>query len=216
MESKSQYQIVINTHPINAAVSTATALLTLPVMEEDISITLNQVGLNAAAKITFKWSNDGLSQNILTDSAGDAIEIAWATTSATVGMNLSNVGFAYLHIYLDKLTATAGTITEIITTGLGGVPQAFPVITSPSAKKIAATTVTLYANVDPKAHANVTVEYGTTTSYGTTATAKRVYKNGNVEFDITGLTTATEYHFRFSATNVAGTTLSEDNTFTTA
>ena len=216
MESKSQYDLVINTHPINAAVSTATALLTLPVMEDDISITLNQVNLNQAAKIVLKWSNDGLSQNILADAAGDAIEIAWPTASATIGISLSDVSFAYLHIYLDKLTATAGTITEVITTGLGGVPSVLPVITAPSAKKIAATTVTLYANVQPNNHATVVVQYGPTDAYGTTATAKRVYKNGNVEFDIAGLTTATLYHYRFSATNVAGTTVSEDKSFTTA
>jgi len=215
MESKSQYELVINTHPINAAVSTATALLTLPVMDDDISITLNQVNLNQAAKIVLKWSNDGLSQNILTDAAGDAIEIAWPTTSATVGIILSDISFAYLHIHLDKLTATAGTVTEIITTGLGGVPAVLPVVTDPSAKSIADITATLYANVKPNAHANVAVQYGPTTAYGTTATAKRVYKNGNVEFDIAGLTTATLYHFRFIATNVAGVSYSEDKTFTT-
>ena len=215
MESRQQHGMQINTHILNASVSTATSLLTLPVMGREVSISLNQTGLNAAAKIILEWSNDGISKKLLTDSTGTAIEIDWASASASVGILLQDISFAYLHISLNKLTATAGTITDIITTGLGGVPALNSTGTGLSVKGIGTTTATVYANISPNPSSNVKVEYGLSTAYGSSTTTKRVNKIGNIEFALTGLTTNTTYHYRIVMQNVSGTSYTEDKTFKT-
>jgi len=60
-------------------------------------------------------------------------------------------------------------------------------------------------------------QYGTTTSYGSTTPSQT--KTGNtyqsVSANIGGLSASTTYHFRFVATNSAGTTYGADRTFTT-
>ena len=64
------------------------------------------------------------------------------------------------------------------------------------------------------------IEYGTSTSYGQTATypyplALGTSTNGTVYIPIPGLTPATTYHFRGAATNGQGTVTSPDQIFTT-
>lgn len=65
----------------------------------------------------------------------------------------------------------------------------------------------------------VTFEYGTTTSYGSTAAASQSPVTGNamvnVTAEISGLLPATTYHYRVKTVNSIGTTYSEDKTFTT-
>lgn len=66
----------------------------------------------------------------------------------------------------------------------------------------------------------VTFEYGTDTSYGSTATATQSPITGissqSVSVGLTGLTPSTTYHFRVKATNNAGTTYGDDQTFVTS
>jgi hypothetical protein len=65
--------------------------------------------------------------------------------------------------------------------------------------------------------ANVTFEYGTTTSYGHEVTAEQNPVTGNdinnVNADISGLTPCTTYHFRVKAENSCGTNYGSDATF---
>jgi uncharacterized protein (TIGR02145 family) len=65
----------------------------------------------------------------------------------------------------------------------------------------------------------VRFEYGTTTSYGSTATATQSPVTGNthtnVAAEITGLTSETTYHFTTKAINAIGITNGVDLTFTT-
>jgi hypothetical protein len=66
----------------------------------------------------------------------------------------------------------------------------------------------------------VTFEYGTSTSYGSTATATQSPVTGTtgtaVSKAITGLLPSTLYHFRVVGTNSAGTTNGDDASFTTS
>ena len=66
----------------------------------------------------------------------------------------------------------------------------------------------------------VTFEYGTSTSYGQTATATPAQVTGNtvtnVNATISGLTPGITYHFRIKALNSLGTVYSSDLTFTTS
>jgi hypothetical protein len=66
---------------------------------------------------------------------------------------------------------------------------------------------------------NCTIEYGTTTAYGNTASTIPASVNGSsntaVAYNFTSLIANTDYHYRFAATNSGGTVYSADATFKT-
>ena len=85
---------------------------------------------------------------------------------------------------------------------------------------ITATGAILNGTVNPNdLSTTVTFEYGTTTSYGSTAPASQSPVTGNamvnVSAEITGLLPGTTYHYRVKTVNSIGTTYSEDKTFMT-
>jgi phosphodiesterase/alkaline phosphatase D-like protein len=95
----------------------------------------------------------------------------------------------------------------------------------PSAVTLPATNVTLTsATLNSKVNANnadttVSFEYGLDTSYGSTVSATPSPVSGTtdtpVSANLTDLTPHTLYHYRIKATNSAGTTYGNDETFTT-
>jgi hypothetical protein len=106
-----------------------------------------------------------------------------------------------------------------------GADQVFSTTAKPTVETKKATSIdeigaTLNGNVDPKgAETQYYFEYGTTISYGSkTPEASAGSGTSNVEEAkaITGLTLGTTYHFRIVATNGAGTTDGEDQTFEAA
>lgn len=95
-----------------------------------------------------------------------------------------------------------------------------PAVTSGAATGVTQTTATIPGTVDPNGAATTyVVEYGTSTSYGLTTTTRDA-GNGTdpvtVSVPLTGLTSATTYHYRVSATNAAGTARTTDRTLQTA
>jgi streptogramin lyase len=96
-----------------------------------------------------------------------------------------------------------------------------PITTTVAATSIKATEATLGSTTNPQGYSTtVQFEYGTTTSYGSKSPAvpKEI---GALNFPyafgqpISGLTSATTYHFRVVAKSEAGTTYGKDLTFTT-
>jgi hypothetical protein len=85
----------------------------------------------------------------------------------------------------------------------------------PRVTAIAATTATISFTVD-QACTGMRADYGTSTSYGSSQAATPAAGAGDVVVNLTGLTTATLYHYRISVTVGAYTTLTPDATFTTA
>jgi len=80
---------------------------------------------------------------------------------------------------------------------------------------VAATTATIAWTVDQTA-TGMKVDYGTTTAYGSSQAATPASGSGAIVANLTGLTTATLYHYRISTTSPSGAvTLSPDMTFTT-
>ena len=100
-------------------------------------------------------------------------------------------------------------------------PFAAPTATTRAATGVSASIATLNGLVNPNGSStDVTFEYGTTASYGSTAPATTGTLNGDstatdVSAALTGLTPSTPYHFRVVAVNSGGTTNSADRTFTT-
>jgi plastocyanin len=93
-----------------------------------------------------------------------------------------------------------------------------PVVITNSATNVTASSATLNGSLDP--HGLITgvrFQYGTTTSYGDMTAF--VFQTGNtyrhIAVGIGGLAPHTIYHFRIGATNLAGTRLGGDRTFTT-
>jgi hypothetical protein len=83
------------------------------------------------------------------------------------------------------------------------------------------TTATLNARLDPNAPTSATAvfEYGTSTSYGSTAAVTLSPDTGvaeqSVSASLSGLLPATTYHYRLTATNARGTNNTVNGTFTT-
>lgn len=92
-------------------------------------------------------------------------------------------------------------------------PSSPPVISGISAGSLTASGATITWTTDKSASS--TVDYGATTSYGSTnsdATLRTSHSRA-----LTGLAASTAYHYKVSSTDSAGnTTTSADNTFTTA
>jgi uncharacterized protein (TIGR02145 family) len=121
----------------------------------------------------------------------------------------------YVRAYATNEVGTGYGMAMSFTT-LGQIPTA----TSQAATNITTTSATLNGTVNANfLSTNVTFEYGTTTSYGSTSTATQSPVTGNtitnVSADIIGLTAGTIYHYRIKSVNSVGTTNSEDITFTT-
>jgi len=79
----------------------------------------------------------------------------------------------------------------------------------------AATTAQLGFTVDQPCTA-MAANYGTSTAYGSSQAATPAAGVGDVVVNLTGLTTATLYHYRITVTVGTYVTLTGDNTFTTA
>jgi hypothetical protein len=96
-----------------------------------------------------------------------------------------------------------------------------PQVEGVAAVKVEQTTVELQAQVDPEGvDSTYRFEYGTTSAYGTSipvalADIGAGEANVPVSAELTGLRAGMTYHYRLVAVNAAGTTASEDATFTT-
>jgi sugar lactone lactonase YvrE len=112
----------------------------------------------------------------------------------------------------DYLNAHMVTLAEAI------LP---PNVSTEAASSISETGATLNGHVNPEARETTYhFEYGTTVSYGTQvpvpdASAGKGSAAQSASQTVTGLQPATTYHYRLAATNIDGTTNSEDRIFTT-
>jgi hypothetical protein len=120
---------------------------------------------------------------------------------------------------------------RIVVTGTGGtgdgIERTFTTLPNPPtaetapASSIAQTSATLNATVNPNGGdvSDCKFEYGTTSSYGSSAACSSLPGSGSsaisVLAKIAGLNANTTYHFRIVATNSGGTSEGTDQTFTT-
>jgi len=138
---------------------------------------------------------------------------AGSYTSSLTEMNAATI--YYVRAYATNEVGTGyGMAMSFTTLGQSPTPA------SSAATNINVTTATLNGSVNANYLSTVvTFDYGTTNSYGSTATAIQSPISGNTitnsSVDITGLTAGTIYHFRLKAVNSLGTTYGSDLTFTT-
>ena len=85
----------------------------------------------------------------------------------------------------------------------------------PRVTAIAATTATIQWEVAAVC-TSTRVEYGTTTAYGTNVNGSPLTGGGVVSANLSGLTTATLYHYRVQVVDAGGTSYTADATFTTS
>jgi subtilase family serine protease len=97
-----------------------------------------------------------------------------------------------------------------------------PSVETKAASGVGETSATLNASVNPRGEALSTCkfEYGTTVSYGSSVPCSALPGSGSSPVPVSasiaaGLVANTEYHYRFSATNAAGTGQGADVTFKT-
>lgn len=155
-----------------------------------------------------------------TDStfATTIVDTSGITAASKIIINLS---YQVKYFWRVNATNSAGTsewssvwnFTTIASTNLATA-------TTRTATNITQTTATLNGVVNSNgASATVQFDYGTTTSYGSTATALQSpvtgSSNTNVSVNLSGLTSNTLYHYRVKAINSGDTTYGTDNTFTT-
>ena len=97
-----------------------------------------------------------------------------------------------------------------------------PSVETKAASGVGETSATLNASVNPRGEAlsTCTFEYGTSTGYGSSVPCSALPGSGSSPVAVSasiaaGLAENTEYHFRISATNAAGTSKGSDVTFKT-
>lgn len=138
---------------------------------------------------------------------------AHRTSAAAV---LGTATFALAAWVAGPTVATGATTPSTPSTPTNPTP---PTATTGSAESITLTGATLAASINPNgAETTYRFEYGTSTSYGlrtADATVPAGTSATTVKVPITGLTQATQYHFRVVATNAAGVVPGSDKTFTT-
>ena len=101
----------------------------------------------------------------------------------------------------------------------GSAQAASPAAVTGSVSNLSTTSVRLNGSVDPNGESTSWYfEFGSTSAYGTkTATQNAGSGNNptNVNSNVSGLSVATEFHYRLVAMNASGTTLGADHTFIT-
>ena len=142
--------------------------------------------------------------------------------SSPVAVSASLTGLTANTTYHFRISATnAGGTSRGSDEAFTTLPNA-PAVVTGTASSLAQTTATLSATVNPNGGdvSECKLEYGTTTSYGSSASCSSLPGSGSspvaVSASLTGLTANTTYHFRISATNAGGTSRGSDETFKTA
>ena len=141
--------------------------------------------------------------------------------SSPVAVSAAITGLAANTTYHFRITATnAGGTSQGSDQTFTTLPDP-PTVTTGTASAVTQTSATLGASVNPNGGevSECELEYGTSTSYGSSTTCNPAPGSGSspvpVTAPATGLAANTTYHFRITATNAGGTSQGSDQTFTT-
>ena len=120
---------------------------------------------------------------------------------------------------VNSLTISNGSITVdnlVLETASAQMP---PTVTTGSATSVTSSSATLNGTVNPNGSSTTYYfQYGTSTSYGSSTTSTSAgsgTSDVSVDASISGRSSNTTYHYRLIATNSAGTSYGDDQSFTT-
>jgi sugar lactone lactonase YvrE len=169
-----------------------------------------------ATEYHFEYSPNGTSWTSLSAaSAGDGTTEVPVTQSVT-GLTASTT--YHVRLAATNTFAESAVSTEV-TFPTAAPPPSAPNVFDTAATQVTSATARLSAVVYPEGEATTyQFQYGTSTSYGSSAPAapgEPFTGPQSVSQRLTGLLPGTVYHFRIVATNVSGATPSADQTFTT-
>ena len=202
---------------------TFTTLGQVPTVTTLVATNINATGvtLNGSVNadylstvVTFEYGITTSYSNTVTATQSPVTGNAITNVSA----NITGLTVATIYHFRIKAVNSLGTTygDDLTFTTVGQVPT----VTTLAATNINITVATLNGSANANYSSTlVTFEYGTTTNYGSIATATQSPVTGNaitnVSANITGLIAATIYHYRIKAVNSFGTTYGSDLTFTT-
>ncbi|MGE5343161.1 MAG: choice-of-anchor Q domain-containing protein [Candidatus Omnitrophota bacterium] len=137
-----------------------------------------------------------------------------AVSKAITGLTPNTV-YHYRVVGVNAMGTTNGLDQTFTTAG------AAPIVTTGTAGSLTPNSAALSGTVNANNQSTVvTFEYGTTTAYGSTATADQSPVTGlsdsSVSKTVSGLIPNTLYHFRVKGVNATGTTYGSDQTFTSS
>jgi hypothetical protein len=173
---------------------------------------------NAAGLTASTYFDYGTTTSYGTSVAATPGSVTGSTTTA-IQYAVSGLNTYTTYHYRARSVASNGMISYGVDSTFTTLPVP-PVVVTTAATAITAAGATLNGSVNPNGiNATVTIEYGLTTTYGTTVAATPGSVTGitptNVSALISGLTAYTTYHFRVVATSASGTVSGNDMTFTT-
>lgn len=163
-----------------------------------------------ASSATITWTTDAPADSVVsygpTSSYGSQSADAPLVTSHTISLTGLTAGTTYHYRCTSSNAYGSGSSTD-----LTFVTSSPPAISGVSATGVTATSATITWSTDQPADS--TVNYGTTASYGSTASGATGVTSHSVQ--LTGLAPCTTYHFRCVSANANGTATSGDYTFAT-
>ena len=200
---------------------TTTGDIPVPVSNDASDITINTAILNGTVNpnslsttVAFEWGTSASYGNIATPTQN----IITGNTAVSISVNLTELTPGTTYHYKIKATNELGVkySDDKTFTTMGQKPT---VIVN-DISDLQVNDVVLNGSVNPNyLQTTVSFEWGFTTNYGNTLSISQNSISGNslldINADLSGLNSETTYHFRIKATNLLGTTYSEDQTFTT-
>ena len=145
--------------------------------------------------------------NALLEGCGSQLP-AGASCSLIVQYLPSTVGTQTATVTVASTGGAGGSVTVALTGTAGAAPTG----------NVAATSNPLVAmySVTPQFAANVTIQFGTDTTYGLTTSAFTSFTGGSASIQVAGMRANTTYHMRASIAYVGGGSVTNaDQTFTT-